>query len=466
MALSANLTREIATAETDPRYILFDYIPELPDETLRFLLGSDFKKYDLILKDAKAKALLEVRDRNVTCREWKVEPASSSRVDKKAADIVKDVLLGFDFDQTCSDLNSNSLLYGNAFIEFKWAIDGKTTYIEDAVCKPNHRFRFVLDKEKAKNVAVYKGYQVRVLSQGNFYLGDQIPVKRVLVHSYGRRNDNPWGIGLGRILYWLAVVFKKEVWKQRLIYLDEYAQPTKLGIPPKGDSPNRSTKEQRDEFRHALKDIINGKVGVLPPDWDIKLLEAARSSSNDAFQNAIDAINSEMAMLVLGETLSMELPRSSGSRAATQSHADSSQIYLAKFDSDRLSTGALRELAQWITQLNVPDAKPPMIWRNFPELQDVEDLNQRVGRDNTLKAIGYQISPEKVKEVYGDGYIDLEEKAERDAAEQARQQQESGAFDIGFSEEDGDYKRRKAIAFQKAMRSRLVFPKVKQLILP
>jgi phage gp29-like protein len=463
MPLSAKLTKEIAAAELDPKYILFDNVPELPDDTLRFLLGSDFEKYDLILKDAKAKALLEVRDRNVTCREWKVEPASSSRKDKKAADVVKEVLLGCDFDQISSDLNSNSVLKGNAFVELKWGIDGKTTYIEDAVAKPNHRFRFVLNKENAKNIAVYKGYQIRVLSQGNFYLGDQIPVKRILCHAYGRRTDNPWGIGLGRVLYWMAVIFKKEIWKQRLIYLDQYAEPAKVGTPPDDGSPNRSTKGQRDEFRQALKDMISGKVGVLPPGWKVDLLEAARSSTNDAFQNAIDAINSEMAMLVLGETLSMELP-GAGSRAAAQTHSESSHVYLAKFDSDRLSTGALRDLARWITELNVPDAKPPMIWRSFPELDAVEDLNQRVNRDNVLKAIGYQINPEKVKEVYGDGYIDLEEKAKQDAAEQAQQQQESGAFDIGFSE--SSYEARKAIAFRERMQSGLLLPKPKQLILP
>ena len=470
MALSAQLTQEIASAQSDPKYYIFDGTPEIPDDTLRFLLGSNFDKYDLILKDPKAKALLEVRDRNVVCREWDVVPASSSRKDKKAADIVKQVLLGCDFDQLCSDLNSNSLLKGNAFVELKWGIDGTTTYITDSIAKPNHRFKFVLHDDKSKSankskstddIGLYKGYEIRVLNKTNFSLGDTVPAKRILCHSYGRRTDNPYGVGLGRVLYWMAVIFKKEIWKQRLIYLDQYAQPTKIGKPPSESELYRSTKEQREEFREAMQHIIAGKVGVLPPGWTIDLLEASRSSSNDAFQNAIDAINSEMAMLVLGETLSMEID-GNGSRAATETHAEGSSVYLAKFDSDRMSTGSLRVLSEWITELNMPEAKAPMIWRRFPELDNTEDLNSRIGRDNGLKQLGYQMTLEKVTEVYGDGYVDLAKLQAEQQADQAQKQQDSGAFDVGFNE--SSYAERKAIAFQKAMSSGLILPSEKSWV--
>jgi phage gp29-like protein len=457
MALSAKLTGEIAAAESDPRYYLFDglgsgYITH-PDDTLLYQLGGDIDKYDLVLKDAHAKAILETRDRNVVCREWKVEPASQSAIDKKAADLVRDVLNGavrsysqqngvFDFDQFCSDLNTYTLLKGNVFLEIKWAVEGKTTYIESAIPKPNHRFKFKLPEKKSNNIGYYLGYEIRVLSQGNMFNGDTVPPKRILCHSYGRVNDNPWGIGLGRVLYWLAVVFKKELIKQRLIYLDKYAQPTLIG---KGSE--KSTREQREEFNKVLGQIMQGGYGVLPPGWEANFLEAQRSSTTDVYQGAIDWCNSEMSKLVLGETLSLELPQGAGSRAAAQTHQDGSTIYLAKYDSDRISTSALRELSGWITELNIPEAKPPMIWRVFPELSESEDLNMRVSRDTQLNQIGYKLSPDKVKEVYGDGYIDLEAAA----AEQEKQQADAGAFDVGFAEKQLDYEIRKFKAFQKRL---------------
>ena len=453
MALSAKLTDDIASAESDPRYYLFNLggMIATPDDTLMYQLGGNADEYDLVLKDAHAKALLETRDRNVTCREWKVEPASQDKLDKKAADIVKDVLNAsvrgtssgvFDFDQFCSDLNSYPLLKGNAFIELKWNIDGKTTYIESATPKPNHRFKFRLPSETKEDIGYYLGYEIRVLSQGNMFEGTTVPTKRIICHSYGRRNDNPWGIGLGRVLYWLAVVFKKELIKQRLIYLDKYAQPTLIG---KGSE--KSTLAQREEFNRILSSIVKGGYGTLPPGWEANFLEAQRSSTTDVYQGAIDWCNAEMSKMVLGETLSLELPQGAGSRAAAQTHQDGSTIYLAKYDSDRISTAPLRELSGWITELNVPGAKPPMIWRNFPELQDSEDLNARVSRDSQLNQIGYKIKAEAIKEIYGDFYEDsaaLE-------AEMAKQQQESGAFDVGFAEEKLDYELRKFKAFQKRL---------------
>jgi phage gp29-like protein len=451
MPLSAKLTEEIASAESDPRYYLFNgfgYITT-PDDVLLYQLAGDADQYDLILKDAHAKAVLEARDRNVVCREWKVIPATEDKADKKAADAVKDILNGFDFDQFCSDLNSYPMLRGNGFIELRWAIDGKTTYIEDATPKPNHRFRFALPSEKrSPQIGYYRNYEIRVLSQGDMFTGEPVPSKRVLCHSYGRRNDNPWGVGLGRVLYWLAAIFKKEFIKQRVIYLDKFADPTKVG---KGGE--KSTRQDREEFTQVLQKLVKGASVTLPPGWEVSLLEAQRSSTNDAYQSAIDWCNAEMSKLVLGETLSMELPANTGSRAATQTHQDGSTIYLAKFDSDRISTGPLRELSRWITELNFPDAKPPMIWRHFPELEESEDLNQRVNRDNTLNTIGYKLNPEKVKEVYGDGYID-NAAAEAEAAKQQEQQQaDTGAFDVGFEEKPVilDYEARKAIAFKKRL---------------
>ncbi|MEH2138552.1 phage portal protein family protein [Nostoc sp.] len=480
MPLSAKLTDEIASAQSDPRYYLFNGFGNIttPDDTLLYQLAGDADQYDLILKDAHAKAVLEARDRNVVCREWKVKPASESKIDKKAADIVTDVLegmtynpslagsddLGFDFDQFCSDLNSYPLLRGNGFLELKWNIDGKTTYIEDVTPKPNHRFRFALPQDKKSNsIGYYRGYEIRILSQGDMFTGDTVPPRRILCHSYGRRNDNPWGIGLGRVLYWLAVVFKKELIKQRLIYLDKYAQPTLLG-----KAGEKATEAQRQEFTNLLAKILRGGYGTLPQGWEAAFLEAQRSSTTDVYQMAIDWCNSEMSKLVLGETLSLELPANTGSRAAAQTHQDGSTIYLAKFDSDRISTGPLRQLSRWITFLNEPDAKPPMIWRNFPELEESEDLNARVNRDNTLNTIGYKIKPDAVKEVYGDIYED----AASTAAEQEKQRADSGAFDVGFDEgrrkkfggrrDDSSllpsspellpsYEERKAIAFKKRL---------------
>lgn len=422
MPLSKRLTEEIAASIDDARYYLFNNIPQSPDETLTSLLGGDVDRYDLILKDAHASAALEKRVRNVALREWNIEPGGTRSIDKQAVKTLETVLRQFDSDQMIVDLMINTLLKGNGFIELKWAIEGKLTYVGQAICRPVYRFTFLRPGGTARNSKLnsllpyeaspvndkqrgyFKGYEIRVLKLNDIQFGEPVPPMRILCHNYGQIADNPWGVGLGQVLYWLAVVFKKEIIKQRLIYLDKYAQPTLLAT-----ANETATREQRDAVLNVLQEITQGGYGVLPYGWVAEFLEASRSSTNDVFQGGIDWLNQEMSKCVLGETLSLELPGSSGSRAASETHADQSGVFLAKYDSDRLASGPLREFSQWVTNLNHPGAKAPMMWKRFPEFEEMEDLNSRVNRDNTLKNIGYTITPKKVEEVYGEGYEKQEE---------------------------------------------------------
>lgn len=455
MALSANLTQEIALATEDPYHYLFNGIPYSPDATLYTLLGGDVDKYDLVLQDGHAKAVLEARTRNVVMREWEFKPASSSAKDKKAAEVCKEIFEGFDSDQMIVDLMETTLLKGNSFNELTWDIDGKTTYIKESKIRPTHRFRLVLPENSTKKkVGTYLGYEIRVLKSVNWVDGDTVPEKRILCHSYGRRADNPLGVGLGSVLYWLAVVFKKEIIKQRLVFLDKYAAPT-----PMVETTETTTKEQRKEINRQIAGIVKGGALTLPYGCKVSFLEAQRSSTNDVYETSLQWCDDEMSKMVLGETLSLELPANTGSRAAAETHQEGSTVYLAKYDSDRLSMGPLRELAAWATDLNVPGAKPPTIWKRFPELDEVEDLDGRVQRDSSLNAIGYKITPTKLKEVYGDGYEDLAAKqAEKQNAGFFDQpspesgdttQEQSDNVDLGFSELS--YEERKQKAFRKRL---------------
>ncbi len=118
-------------------------------------------------------------------------------------------------------------------------------------------------------------------------------------------------------------------------------------------------------------------------------------------------MDSEISKAVLGETLSTELG-STGSYAAAQTHDKVSQR-LAKADADLLSDTLNRTLVKWTVAYNLPNAKPPRVWRDFGEQ---EDLNSRSQRDKTLFDMGYKLKPEAVKEVYGDDYEPIQEQEE------------------------------------------------------
>jgi Protein of unknown function (DUF935) len=74
-------------------------------------------------------------------------------------------------------------------------------------------------------------------------------------------------------------------------------------------------------------------------------------------------MDSEMSKTVLGETLTTEIG-SRGSYAAANTHNEVRKE-LTKADADLLSDTLNRTLIKWDVQLNLPDAKPPRLWRNF-----------------------------------------------------------------------------------------------------
>lgn len=431
MALSAALTQEIASSATDPNYYLFADFPQHPDDTLTYLLAGDIDKYELILQNTHAKSVIEKRVRNVILREYEVlAPDDASAREKKAVKLIQDILKGFDFDEFCRSMQQNSLLKGNGFGEIRWNSFSKFVEISNIIVRRNHRFKFRLlqPENKNKQIGTFRDHEIMLLTREDMFYGKNIPALRILCHGYDFKDDLPWGIGLGRVLYWFCVVFQKEIWKSRLINLDKQAEPTLLA-----QSKKEATLEQRQLFTSQLTTMRKGGVLTVPADWIISYLQAQIGTSSDAYKTALDDINLEISKCVLGETLSLELPGAAGSRAAAQTHSDESGVYLAKYDSDRMSTGVLKELCRCICALNgFDDIRIPGIWRKFPELEEREDLGGRSTRDSTLNQIGYRIKPEEVARVYGDGYEDVN--AKQEAANSDAQQTSEPQMDVGFTE--------------------------------
>jgi hypothetical protein len=129
-------------------------------------------------------------------------------------------------------------------------------------------------------------------------------------------------------------------------------------------------------------------------------------------------MDSELSKAVLGETLSTDVG-DRGSYAASRTHNEVRKE-VTKADADLLSDTLNRTLIRWDVELNLPGAKPPKLWRNFEE---AEDLNTRVTRDKTLFDMGWKLKKEAVSEIYGDFYEE--------------QQQEGAATDEEFLANSG-----------------------------
>lgn len=423
-SLPSNLTSEVASIKRDP-YLPYLYGDRLEprDETLiNRGKGGSVRAYEIysdIIKDCHASAILQKRWMEVIGREWDVSPATDSRADKKAADLCRDILqnlatrsqqvessketeitIGGGFDATCLDLLP-AILNGFAVSEIIWEQDGQIIRPAEIIQRDVRRFSFGIGE---------RGYKLRLLTQDNLFDGEPIPPRKMIIHRFnsGGMTSDPYGLGLGTRLFY-PTFFKRNTVKFWLIFADKHGSPTAVI-----KHPQNANEAQKATYRKALRAIAQDAGILLPENVAVEFLEASRSSSINCYSDLVNFCNTEMSKAVLGETGSTDQSSGGGSRARDEV-GNSVRIAIAKFDADLLSDTLNRTLLTWITRLNFgDDVAPPKVWRKFPELEEKEDLNGRIGRDKQLFDLGFKITKEKVDQVYGDGYeaTEIEQKPE------------------------------------------------------
>lgn len=306
--------------------------------------GKGLKIYDEIERDTWAGAVLEKRKKQLTAREWRVVAASDAPRDMEAADLVRGVLADLPFDRICEDL-LDATLKGFAISEIVWERNGLGIAPQMVVSHDQRRFAFD------------EFWQPRLLTMSNMYTGEALPARKFIVHRYGVKGNNPYGLGLGSSLFW-PVLFKREGIAFWLHFLDKFAGPTVVGEVPFGSLP-----EIENRFLNVLTEARTSSAILAPIGSNVKFLEASRSGSV-TYLDFLTFWDKQISVRVVGETLTTDVG-TSGSRAAAETHADMLGL-LVDSDSDALS-GTLREtLLRWIVEYNLPGAGVPSVWRERP----------------------------------------------------------------------------------------------------
>lgn len=70
--------------------------------------------------------------------------------------------------------------------------------------------------------------------------------------------------------------------------------------------------------QNALTDLAKKKFAITDKDTEVKLIELAASGSNASFKDLIEKIDANIAIAILGQANTSELPDRGGSRAATE----------------------------------------------------------------------------------------------------------------------------------------------------
>jgi len=379
-------TLEIATIR-DGRditrgYIFTDLLPS-QDEILR-ATGGGLQVYEKVRRDDQVQAALQQRFAAVVERPWKVEPGGTKRIDRQAADFLREELERIQFDAVTQKMLLG-VFYGYSIAEVNWAPrqtpSGLRWSMAEIRVRNRRRFGFGQD------------FLPRLLTSKNPF-GEPLPPRKFWHFSCGADNDDePYGLGLGHWLYW-PVLFKREGIKFWAKFLEKYGAPT-----PIGKYPANASKEEKGKLLEATAAVHSEAGIIIPEGMMLDLLEATRGGSVD-YSKLVDVMDKAIAKVVVSQTMTTD---DGSSRAQGEVHERVGNT-VTRTDADLICKSFEQGPAAWLTAWNFDGAAVPRVYR---EMEQAEDLNTTAERDKKLKEVGYRRTPESVKEVYGDGYEEV-----------------------------------------------------------
>jgi phage gp29-like protein len=379
-ATKQQLTTVIAGADRDPFHILYMGLMRPSDEVLISKGGTihGLKIYDEIERDCHAYSVIQKRKFAVISFPWEMEPASSSYRDRKAAEGIGAILKAMDFDGLCVGL-MDALLKGYAVGEVLW---NPATWTPDKVVMRDQR-RFVFDAES----------RPRLITLQNMLPGEELPDRKFIVHRFGAKDGNPYGLGLGSKLFW-PTFFKRQGISFWLVFAEKFGSPTAIGKYPEG-----MPVDKQNALLQTLGDLAQETAIIAPLETQIELLEAARSGSIDTYERLVRYMDEEISKAVLGETLTTTLGNA-GSYAASKTHNEV-RLELVRSDSDLLSASLHDSLLTWLTELHFPGAGVPRVWR---KVQEAVDLKAEAEKDEIVFGMGFEPEEAWIQEKYGQGW--------------------------------------------------------------
>lgn len=310
-------------------------------------------------------------------------------------------------------------------IELNFAVSEIQWYVEDGIAWPRLKFwhsqfvRWDWYSESYKLITADRG-EIDLPNISETTIGEG---KWFIWCPFGHRYA--WRRGLVRSL---APMFMRRMWNNRDLsrFLEVHGNPGKIARVPGGSD---STVANQNFFDAVAN--MNAEPTVLAPDggegkkYDVELLEATARTYQGFFEAKTD-VNTDIAVLILGQPDTTEAPTGLGQNSAKGSRT----VQLDRAKNDAALAVAIRNqiLKPW-AKINFGDYElaPRPIWRVEP----AEDLSSKA---TTLKMLGdactsmtagkLPVNPRELGEEFGVPMISEEEQAANEAvaAEEAQAQ--------------------------------------------
>ena len=381
--------------------------PVTATQNVEFLLGME--------RDPRVSAAIQIRTNATVNRPCFVVAGGDRDNDLSAADFVRDVLLSREdvpqsglIDGYASTAIAHGLLCGYGVAELMWSQSDRYNVIQEIRNRLPSRFTFRKspgDADPNPETYHHLGYELRKLTTANPFDGVPLPAHKMSCFSFGSRTNHPRGFGLGVRLYW-PVILKRRGLRSWMLFADKFAQPTVIAkieddLKNVGYSATEIEEIKQDADRF-LRSLRSGSHAQLPGNVEVSLLEAQRGGGSDIYEALTQWFNSEIAEVVLGN---VNYGTAQGLSGAPAQNDENVRIEIAKADADIFHDQVInRQLVRSLIDLNrdkFGDAAYPQIWRDFRE---EEDRTEVLNRWKLLFEVGYQPSPELVRETFGEGW--------------------------------------------------------------
>lgn len=331
-----DLASSVAPRSTDPDVFTYLGVLPNPDRVLR-KLGMTEDVYEDILTDSHVASCVQSRKGCILSREWDVRPASSRRADRKAAELVKDVLNVLPMRDILHAM-LDAPLWGRSYLEPIWELSDGMVLPARLELRPARRFVYTAEDE------------LRVRTRARSIEGEPIPHRKILALRSHPSYDNPYGDAALSRCFW-SWSFKKAGMQWWTVFAERYGMPWIVAKSPRGASP-----EEKAKLDAALAAAVMDAVLRISPDVEVDFKQAAGTTSSQVYGEFTAANNAELSKALLGQTLTTEAG-DSGSYALGRVHGDVREDIAA--GDEALVREAMGTLCRWITELNIPAAEAP-----------------------------------------------------------------------------------------------------------
>lgn len=290
---------------------------------------------DAVLADDRVQAVIGTRINGLLSLPLSFEAALDAPRAARAAQAAE--LLELDWweiadEALLSEWLAYALLLGACVAELVWDTSGSRSLPRLRVWHPSNLRR---DEESGTWSVRLAGEKWQKITPGDG--------KWALLAPFGERRAGTRALLRAVAIPWLSKSFATGDWNR---YSEVHGSGARVGKAASG-----SSLEERAAFRDDLARLANDAAIVLPPGWELELLEAT-VGTGEVFEKLIAWADKAIAVSILGQNLTTDVQ--GGSLAAAEVH-ERVRYDLVANDAELLATAAHDQVVVWWAEFNLGD---------------------------------------------------------------------------------------------------------------